>query len=52
MSGEICIHKVFVKENERRKNIGTKLFEILLNEIEKNKFKCFLTVDPDNIWMQ
>jgi len=48
MSGEVCIHKVFVEENERGKNIGTKLFEILLNEIDKNKLNCFLTVDPDN----
>lgn len=48
VSSIYCVHKVFVEQSYRGQDVGTKLFEMLLCEIDKLKVKCFLTVDPTN----
>lgn len=48
ISGVYCVHKVFVDQLQRGNGIGSKLFEILLQEIDALKVDCFLTVDPLN----
>ena len=40
------VHKVFVDLERRGNGIGTRLFEILLTEIDRIEVDCFLTVDP------
>lgn len=47
-SGKWCVHKVFVDKNKRDLGVGTRLFEVLLKEIDKIGADCFLTVDPVN----
>ena len=47
-SGEWCVHKAFVHENYRRQQIGSRLFDLLLREIDGLGAGCFLTVDPAN----
>lgn len=47
-SGAWCIHKVFVRWDQRARGIGSKLLEVLLVEIDKIGVDCFLTVDPAN----
>jgi ribosomal protein S18 acetylase RimI-like enzyme len=50
ISGAYCIHKVMVASDWRKQGIGSRLFEILLGEIDRQGDKeCFLTVDPANI---
>jgi ribosomal protein S18 acetylase RimI-like enzyme len=46
--GRYCVHKVMVDESCRGQGIGSKLFEILLKEIDRRKADAFLTVDPTN----
>ncbi len=48
LSGEFCIHKVFVAPLFRGKKIGTRLFEKLLQELDQRGVCAFLTVDPRN----
>jgi phosphinothricin acetyltransferase len=48
ISGVFCAHKVFVHESSRHAGIGTRLFEVLLDELDKLQVDCFLTVDPVN----
>ena len=48
VNGDYCIHKVFVKKEFRGKEIGSKLFEVLLKDIDEQNLRTFLTVDPDN----
>jgi len=48
INGTWCVHKVFVDVDKRGSGIGSKLFEVLLNEIDELQVDCFLTVDPDN----
>lgn len=48
-SGKWCVHKVFVKQELRGNGVGTKLFEVLLEEIDNLNVSCFLTVAPENI---
>jgi len=48
IDGSYCVHKVFVKKEYREQGIGSKLFNALLEEIDKLKVTTFLTVDPDN----
>lgn len=48
VSGKWCVHKVFVDNKKRGLGIGTRLFEFLLEEIDKMSVDCFLTVDPVN----
>jgi GNAT superfamily N-acetyltransferase len=46
ISGQWFVHKVFVDLEIRGRGIGTRLFEILLSQIDEIKADCFLTVDP------
>ncbi|MDA0710669.1 MAG: GNAT family N-acetyltransferase [bacterium] len=48
IKGIYCIHKVFVSSACRGTGIGSELFSVLLNEIDKKQAEAFLTVDPDN----
>ncbi len=48
LSGAWCVHKVFVRKDKRGCGIGTKLFSVLLREIDRIGADCFLTVDPLN----
>lgn len=48
ISGKYCVHKVFVDKQYRRRGIGGRLFEVLLEETDRLKLDCFLTVDPGN----
>jgi len=48
LSGEFCIHKVFVAPALRGKKIGTRLFEKLLQDLDRLGAGSFLTVDPRN----
>ncbi len=48
ISGKYCVHKVFVRKQYRGKGIGGRLFEVLLEETDRLKLDCFLTVDPGN----
>ncbi len=47
-NGHYCIHKVFVKKAFRGEGIGSKLFEHLLIDIDRQNLCTFLTVDPVN----
>ncbi|MFB3890528.1 MAG: GNAT family N-acetyltransferase [Phycisphaerae bacterium] len=47
-SGDWCVHKVFVRDDQRSKGVGARLFELLLAEVDKLGVDCFLTVDPAN----
>lgn len=45
--GTLFVHKVMVDERYRRRGIGTRLFDLLLEDIDANVHAtCFLTVDP------
>ncbi|MCP4643436.1 MAG: GNAT family N-acetyltransferase [bacterium] len=46
--GQYCLHKVFVDTAHRGKSIGSKLFDVLLAEIDALGVDVFLTVDPVN----
>ncbi|MEJ2038172.1 MAG: GNAT family N-acetyltransferase [Desulfosarcinaceae bacterium] len=46
MSGMWCVSKVFIEYEKRGMGIGTKLFQMLLAELDKLKVDSFLTVDP------
>jgi len=48
LSGDFCIHKVFVKPNFRNQKIGTRLFMKLLQDLDRRGVSSFLTVDPMN----
>ncbi len=48
VDGAYCLHKVMVDESCRGEGIGSKLFEVLLAEIDRLKADVFLTVDPIN----
>jgi GNAT superfamily N-acetyltransferase len=48
LSGVYCVHKAFVDEKFRNQGIGTGLFKLLLEEIDRLQADCFLTVDPSN----
>lgn len=46
LSGLWFVHKVFVDLERRGKGIGSRLFTLLLAEVDNIKVDCFLTVDP------
>jgi [ribosomal protein S18]-alanine N-acetyltransferase len=46
ISGKWFVHKVFVEFQKRGMGIGTKLFAMLLEELDKRKADSFLTIDP------
>jgi ribosomal-protein-alanine N-acetyltransferase len=48
LSGDYCLHKVFVHPSQRGKGLGSLLFEKLLGEVDSRGAGCFLTVDPIN----
>ena len=48
LSGEYCLHKVFVSTPYRGKGIASLLFEELFRALDKTDIACFLTVDPFN----
>jgi [ribosomal protein S18]-alanine N-acetyltransferase len=48
LAGEFCIHKVFVAPELRDRKIGTRLFEKLLQALDRRGAGSFLTVDPRN----
>lgn len=48
LSGEFCIHKVFVAPGARGRKIGTRLFDKLLQDLDRRGTGSFLTVDPRN----
>ncbi len=43
-----CVHKAFVIEALRGQQVGTRLFEALLAELDRLGAESFLTVDPIN----
>ncbi len=43
-----CLHKVFVDPACRGRGVGSRLFEVLLAEIDRLGVAVFLTVDPAN----
>lgn len=48
-SGALCVHKVMVDQAWRGRGIGTRLFELLLAEVDRDGgAACYLTVDPIN----
>lgn len=48
-TGTLCVHKVMVAKAYRGQGIGTRLFELLLAEIDAcAQISCYLTVDPSN----
>jgi phosphinothricin acetyltransferase len=48
LAGEFCIHKVFVAPGLRGQKIGTRLFEKILQDLDRRGAGSFLTVDPRN----
>jgi [ribosomal protein S18]-alanine N-acetyltransferase len=48
INGSYCVHKVMVDESCRGKGLGSKLFQVLLQEIDHLNVDAFLTVDPAN----
>lgn len=46
--GMYCLHKVFVSDAHRGQGIGSRLFDVLLAEIDRLGVAVFLTVDPVN----
>ena len=47
--GILFVHKVMVDKRRRGRGIGTRLFDLLLDDIDANVHAaCFLTVDPAN----
>lgn len=46
--GEICVHKVMVAKEHQGKGVGSLLFGVLLEEIDRQNGQCFLTVSPEN----
>lgn len=48
INGIYCLHKVFVDTSARGLGVGSKLFSLLLNELDRERAGCFLTVDPEN----
>ncbi len=48
LDGRYCIHKVFVRRDLRGEGMGSRLFEVLLREIDERNLSTFLTVDPEN----
>ncbi len=48
LSGDFCIHKVFVEPTVRKMKIGTRLFKKLLQDLDRRGVHSFLTVDPLN----
>lgn len=48
VSGPWCVHKVFVAHEKRGLGIGTQLFDVLLNDLDRLGTPSFLTVDPVN----
>jgi len=46
--GAYCLHKVFVEVGRRNEGIGSRLFECLLEAIDKRRVPVFLTVSPGN----
>ena len=48
-AGTLCVHKVIVDKQYRGRGIGTKLFQILLADVDSGaNAACYLTVDPAN----
>ena len=47
-NGSYCVHKVFVEESFRGEGLGSRLFELLLKDLDKQNLASFLTVDPAN----
>lgn len=49
-SGALCVHKVMVDQAWRGRGIGTRLFQLLLAEVDRDgAAACYLTVDPTNV---
>ncbi len=45
----LFVHKVMVDKRYRGRGIGTRLFDLLLEDVDANvRAACFLTVDPGN----
>lgn len=48
--GELFVHKLMVAEAYRRRGIGTRLFELLLTQVDGQVgAPCLLTVDPAHV---
>ncbi|MFH1006319.1 MAG: N-acetyltransferase [Candidatus Latescibacterota bacterium] len=48
VSGDCCLHKVFVAKAYRHMGVGSQLSKMLLMELDRQQLVCFLTVDPAN----
>lgn len=48
MDGSYCLHKVFMAHEAQGKGVGSRLFEVVLAEIDQLNADIFLTVDPEN----
>ena len=48
VKGEACVHKVMVAKEHQGRGVGSLLFALLLEEIDRQKVQCFLTVSPGN----
>lgn len=49
MHGQLCVHKVMVAEGYRGQGVGSLLFSVLLEAIDRRGDSCFLTVSPENL---
>lgn len=48
LEGTFCLHKAMVAESQRGKGLGSRLFRVLLAELDRRHADCFLTVSPEN----
>ena len=48
LDGRFCVHKVMVLPALRGRGIGSRLFAVLLEELDRQGVATFLTVDPSN----
>ncbi len=49
LDGALCVHKVMVEKTRRGLGVGSRLFDVLLAEVDRRGgVNCFLTVDPGN----
>ena len=48
LNNDYCLHKVFVRREQRGRGLAKALFQALLQESDRRGLSLFLTVDPAN----